>query len=67
MRANSSPTARAAALLAARPAAAPAATLPANPNGERWCEWPRRVPSLPPFRGIRQALLQIQAFQTRHA
>jgi hypothetical protein len=34
---------------------------------ERWCEWPRRVNSLPPFRGIRQALQQIQAIQTRHA
>ena len=33
---------------------------------ERWCEWPR-VQSLPPFRGIRRALQQIQAIQTRHA
>ena len=32
----------------------------------RWCEWPR-VRSLPPFRGIRQALQHIQAIQTRHA
>lgn len=73
MRTNFSPLAEAArrhAAGAAARAVAPGAASGATPRGaacELWCEWPRRVPSLPPFRGIRQALQQIQAVQTRHA
>jgi hypothetical protein len=48
----------------ANPPAAPA--VPAGAVCELSCEWPR-VQSLPPFRGIRQALRQIQAMQARHA
>ncbi|HWA27650.1 MAG TPA: hypothetical protein VG734_18485 [Lacunisphaera sp.] len=69
MRGNFSPLAEAARLHAARTAArgtgaspsAPARVAAAEP---RWCEWPRRPASNPPFTSIRQALLAIQA---RHA
>jgi hypothetical protein len=75
MPANFSPTAQAARLHAVRresnpPFAGPASPAPApvrqvmTAAGERWCEWPRRAPSNPPFTSIRQALLAIQA---RHA
>jgi hypothetical protein len=68
MRASTSPTAQAARLLATRAIPAAPATIAASPAGsERWCEWPRRPASLPPFRGVRQALLHIQALQARHA
>ena len=72
MRTNFSPIAEAArrhaagATRGAAPAAASGST-PRGAAGELWCEWPRRMPSLPPFRGIRHALQQIQAIQTRHA
>jgi hypothetical protein len=73
MRGNFSPMAEAARLRSARPAAArpvvPSAgpVCPSGPavTGERWCEWPPRPASHPPFTGIRQALLAIQA--ARHA
>jgi len=72
MRGNFSPLAEAARLHAARTAASRPAissgTSLARPMPEpadvRWCEWPRRPASNPPFTSIRQALLAIQA---RHA
>ena len=75
MPANFSPSAQAARLHAARQTSNPPFAghstppqVPARPGaaaGERWCEWPRRAASNPPFTGIRQALLAIQ--QARHA
>ncbi|MDB6114623.1 MAG: hypothetical protein JWQ62_1568 [Lacunisphaera sp.] len=70
MRTNFSPMAEAARLHARDEAARRASTPPlstAGANAEnngRWCEWPRRDPSNPPFASIRQALAAIQA---RHA
>jgi len=74
MPASFSPTAHAARLHATRQASNPPfaghstppqeRVRPAAPAGERWCEWPRRPSSPPPFTSIRQALLAIQA---RHA
>lgn len=73
MRGNFSPLAEAARLHAARtsaarpvvPSAAPVYQSTPSFAGERWCEWPPRPASNPPFTGIRQALLAIQA--ARHA
>ena len=74
MPANFSPTVQAARLHAARQASNPPFASQSTPRptparpaagvGERWCEWPRRASSHPPFTSIRQALLAIQA---RHA
>ena len=70
MRTNFSPMAEAARLHARDEAARLASNPPmpamgSNPeNNGRWCEWPRRDPSNPPFASIRHALAAIQA---RHA
>ena len=74
MPASFSPTAQAARLHAARQASNPPFAGHSNPPqepvrpvpaaGARWCEWPRRASSRPPFTSIRQAL---QAIQARHA
>jgi hypothetical protein len=62
MRTSFSPTAAAARMFAGRPAERGPAAMPAAEA--RWCEWPPRRASQPPFPGIRRALLAIQA---RHA
>jgi hypothetical protein len=73
MRTNFSPIAEAArrqAAVARSSSTASMTTSGAGASGatcELSCEWPRRMPSLPPFRGVRHALQQIQALQSRHA
>lgn len=74
MRTNSSPTAEAARLLDARdkpsryvvahPAVPQTSTSQPDPTGERWCEWPRRVPATRRVTSVWQSL---QAIQARHA